>query len=298
MWGARYFGARYFGGRYFGKVGLVVDGAYNGAHYFGKHYFGQRYWGSEGNSDPFSLSVTNTPGLNGVALVSAPSGLLLTADFPFTEAVGIGLSGLTTLSGALSFDNDDFAFTPPLEINALSGVVSVAGSLTIAAPPPGVGRYFASRYFGSRQFGRRYWGTSTTLPLAQTTGIGLSGAVLTAGGIASTIGIAQTVITSVALTGAVGVAGSLSYAAPVVVVDSGGGWLDWRGWGKKKRSARDEEEEQPPEKVQEVAKPSAGPNPLKKLVRVKRADAEKPVQKPIAEEKPKPKKKRDDDWWL
>lgn len=187
MFAGRYFGGRHFGRRFFGKVGLVVDGAYSGSRYFGVRYFAVRYFGTSSLNIPQPLTATNTPALSAVLGVSGD--LVFGRDFALAQVGALGLSGSTSLSGgALSFDNETWAFTPPLEIPGLSGVVGVTGGFVIGAPAPGRGGYFGRRFYGGRYFGARFFGTLPSWEFTPTGGISLSGVAGLGGGFATSIG--------------------------------------------------------------------------------------------------------------
>jgi hypothetical protein len=219
MFGARYFGPWYFGERYYGKVGLVVDGAYNGSGYFGRRYFGPHYFGGQDDWNPFN--VVQTTGISVAGSLNLGSAtLVISAAFEVEQTTGIGLTGVLNVNGSPTFEEDVFYVTPPLDFTTLSGALTVAGDIVISAPAPGVGRYFGPRFYGARYYGKRYWGTSANFNLAQTTGIGLTGSLNVAGGVATVIGISQTA--GIGLTGVVGVSGgNISLNAVGGVVPAG-----------------------------------------------------------------------------
>lgn len=215
MFGGAYFGARFYGARYFGKVGLTVPGYFTGSRYFGTSYFGQRYFGSNQTSIPFELVTTNTPALSGVTQVNGnvASGI----DFGLAVTAGIALSGVVSSTGALLYEGDDWAFTPPLAVNGLTGAVLVAGDLEFTLGATVAGSYFGASHFGASYFGRRYWATKSAFALEATNTIALSGAVQAAGDITASSSIVQS--GAVALSGVVGVAGDLAF--PSLVQHSG-----------------------------------------------------------------------------
>ncbi len=222
MFKSSYFGARYYGQRFFGKRGLVVDGAYNGSRYFGLRYFGVRYFGTSYQNSPAPLTATNTPALSGV--LGLAGGLTFGGDFSVTQTGSLALSSTLVTSGSLSFDNEDWAFTPPLSVSGLAGALTVAGSITIASPAPGFGGYFGRRYFGGRFYGPRYFGSLASWPLTLTAGVGLAGGLNAAGSISTTLAMVQT--NTIGLTGTL--TGSLSgiqHNGPEVI---GRGLIDWR----------------------------------------------------------------------
>lgn len=207
MFGGRYFGARYYGQRYYGKHGLVVDGAYNGSRYLGLHYFGARYFGTSYQNSPAPLAQTNVTALSGVLGVSG--GLTFGRDFEVTQSGAIGLSASLTLTGALSYENEVWYFTPPVPVSGFSGALLVSGDITVTYPAPGFGGYFGRRFYGRRFYGPRYFGSPAGFPIAQSAGPGLTGALTLAGGFTTAIGSAQTNVT--AMTGALSVAGDFTF---------------------------------------------------------------------------------------
>jgi hypothetical protein len=215
MFGGAFFGARFFGGRYFGKVGLTVPGYYTGSQYFGNSYFGRRYFGASQTSIPFELVTTNTPALSVVVQVNGnvASGI----DFGLAVTAGLSLSGVVSTSGALLYEGDDWAFTPPLAINQLTGAVLVAGDVAFTLGATEAGSYFGGGYFGSAYFGRRYWATKSAFALAATNTIALSGTAQVAGDLTASSAIVQS--GAVALSGTVGVAGDLTF--PSLIQHSG-----------------------------------------------------------------------------
>jgi hypothetical protein len=187
MFKSTYFGGRHFGRRFFGKTGLLLDGAYNGARYFGLRYFAARYFGVNTVDIPQPLVSTNTPALSGVLGIAG--NLVFGADFALAQTNSLGLSATASLSGgALSFDNETWAFTPPLEISGITGTVGVTGNLVITTPAPGRGSYYGRRFYGSAYFGPRYYGSALPWPFTITQGIGLSGVAGLGGGLATSIG--------------------------------------------------------------------------------------------------------------
>ena len=211
MYAGAYFGARFFGGRYFGKVGLTVPGYYTGSQYFGNSYFGLRYFGASQTSIPFELAVTNTPALSGVTQVNGDiaSGI----GFDLAVTAGIALSGVVSSTGALLYEGDDWAFTPPLAINQLTGAVVVAGDVEFTLGATVAGSYFGAGYFGSAYFGRRYWATKSAFALEATNTLAFAGAVQVAGDITASSSIVQTA--NVALSGVVGLTGDLTFPSVI-----------------------------------------------------------------------------------
>lgn len=222
MFAGRYFGGRHFGRRFFGKVGLVVDGAYNGSRYFGLRYFGIRYFGTSSINVPQAIASTNTPALFGVLGVAG--NLVYGADFALEQVGALGLSGSTSLSGgALSFDNETWAFTPPLEISGITGTVGVTGNLVITTPAPGRGSYYGRRYYGGAYFGPRYYGSALPWPFTITQGIGMSGVLNAAGSLGSVIAVNPT---TMQLQGSVGVGGDFITDAAGVQSRGGKGFRE------------------------------------------------------------------------
>lgn len=222
MFAGRFFGARFYGRRFFGKVGLVVDGAYDGSRYFGARYFGARYFGSNSANVPFAVEATNTPALSGVLGVAG--NLVFGADFALAQTGNLGLSATASLSGgALSFDNETWAFTPPLEISGITGTVGVTGNLVITTPAPGRGSYFGRRYYGSAYFGPRYYGSALPWPFTITQGIGMTGALNAAGSLGSLIAVNPT---TMQLQGAVEVAGDFTFDGAAVQSRGGKGFRE------------------------------------------------------------------------
>jgi hypothetical protein len=218
MFAGRYFGARHFGARYFGKLGLVVDSAHFGSRFFGPRYFGSRYFSSNGRSEDFAITETAGVSLAGSALVSA-SGISFGADFAITETAGLSLAGSASLTTAISFENEVFYITPPLPLGGLSGTVTLAAGIVITAPVPGFGSYFGRRHFGRRYFGPRYFGSPAGFGIQVTSGLGLTGTLTAAGGIATAIGIAPSTL---GLTGTALVTADVSAGDPKPATSVGG----------------------------------------------------------------------------
>jgi hypothetical protein len=232
MFAGRYFGGRHFGRRFFGKVGLVVDGAYNGSRYFGLRYFGQRHFGTSSSNVPQAIASTNTPALFGV--LGLAGNLVYGADFALAQTSGISLSATASFTAALSFDNEDWAFTPPLAISGMVGAVTVAGNFVTAASPAGPGGYFGRRFYGGRYFGPRYFGSPAGWILTPTGALSLSGQVGVAGGFATDLAFG---FSPLALSGALAVAGDIdggaAGAAAINPLLSGGGRRRLPGWAKQ-----------------------------------------------------------------
>lgn len=208
MFGSRYFGPRFFGGAYFGHSGLSTPGYYRGNRYWGNRYWGGRYFGSNVTEVPFEVTQTTGISITGTVQVGGSS-FAFGSDFAVTQVTGVTLSGSLLTSGALLFTNEDWSFTPPLEVATLVGSVTVAGDITIGAPVPGFGGYWGKRYFGGRYFGARYFGAPDSWNIEQTTGISLSGTVNVAGSIGTLIDLTPTA--NLALTGALLTGGDISY---------------------------------------------------------------------------------------
>lgn len=222
MFAGRYFGGRHFGRRFFGKTGLLLDGAYNGARYFGSRYFAVRYFGVSGVDIAQPLVSTNTPALSGVLGVAG--NLVFGADFALAQTGNLGLSATASLSGgALSFDNETWAFTPPLEISGITGTVGVTGNLVITTPAPGRGSYFGRRFYAGSYFGPRYYGSALPWPFTITQGIGMSGALNAAGSLGSVIAVNPT---TMQLQGAVEVAGDFTFDGAAVQSRGGKGFRE------------------------------------------------------------------------
>jgi hypothetical protein len=203
MFAGRYFGGRFFGRRFFGKTGLLVDGAYNGARYFSPRYFAVRYFGVSAVDIPQPLAATNTPALSGVLGVAG--NLVFGANFALAQTGSLGLSATLSLSGgALSFDNETWAFTPPLSVSGMTGTVTVAGALVYAGTAPGYGGFFGRRYFGARHFGPRFFGSQASWVFTQTGSLSLSGVVGVSGQLDTSIAFNTSTL---ALTGALATAG-------------------------------------------------------------------------------------------
>lgn len=261
MFAGRYFGGRYFGRRFYGKTGLLVYGAFNGWRYFGGRYFGRRFFGTSKLDIPQALVSTNTPALSGVLGVAG--NLVFGADFALAQTGNLGLSASTALSGgALSFDNETWAFTPPLEISGLAGVVGITGGFVIGAPAPAPGRggYFGRRFYGGRYFGARYFGTTPSWAFVPTSGITLSGTVGLGGGFATTIGFNPSALS---LSGSLGLVGAFSGGGGAIhpAASGGGGGLSDR------RRMRPVVEQAEPE-LMRAPEPDLSPLPLAQLAPV------------------------------
>jgi len=154
----RYLGARYFGRRYWNQAAANVDGKYFGGRYFGHDYFGKRYFASNDVSVPFALEITAGPTEIAPTVLFSSVNLSIGADWSFapgTLAISTAAMGITA---GLTFGNEDWAFTPPLEVTAVTGAMTFNASTLAINFPSGTGRYFGGNYFGSRYFGKRYWG--------------------------------------------------------------------------------------------------------------------------------------------
>jgi hypothetical protein len=219
MFGSRHFGPRYFGGRYFGHSGFSAPGFYRGSRYFGNRYFGSRYFGSDVFEITFNLAQTTGVAITGTVQTGGSS-FAFGSDFTVTQVTGITLSGTLLTNGALVFGNDDWAFTPPLEVATLAGSIAVAGNITIGAPVPGYGGYWGKRYFGGRYFGARYFGAPDSWNVEQTAGISLSGGVNVTGSVGTLIALSPSTL---ALTGSLLAAGDVS--ASLSTADSTGAIL-------------------------------------------------------------------------
>lgn len=207
MFGGRYFGGRHFGARYFGKEGITVPGYYNGSRYFGSRYFGARYFGANSTEIPFELVTTNTPALSGSVQISGD--VLSGVGFDLAVTTGLALSGVVSTSGALLYEGDDWAFTPPLSINELTGALVVAGDVTFTLGATEAGSHFGGAYFGQAYFGRRYWATKAAFALEQTNTLALSGSVQVGGDIIAATSVVQS--GAVAFTGTLGLTGDLTF---------------------------------------------------------------------------------------
>ncbi len=207
MFAGRFFGARYFGGRHFGKAGLTVPGYYTGSRYFGSRYFGPSYFGSDETSIPFEIVQTAGVSLVGVLLTSGSA--VFGTDFEVTQTSGISLSGSLALTGNLTYPNEDWSITPPLEVTGLVGTLSIACDLEFGG---GAGLasagYWGRRYWGAAYFGQRYWGTGAAFAVEQTAGVGLTGTLTAASGIALALGL---VPSTLGLTGALSLECDLSF---------------------------------------------------------------------------------------
>jgi hypothetical protein len=240
MFGARYFGGRHFGKRYFGKRGFSapavdgiylgpryfgrryfnqqfpeVDSAYAGARYFGNRYFGSRYFGS--NLASFPEAITQTQGLSGAGVGAFSSvTLIYGSDLALVVTSGLAGQGAPTIDASLSFDSEDWSFTPPLEITGGVGVGTLAGDLVFPeATTGGAGRHFGYRYFGARFFGPRYWGTLVGWNLEQTQGVSGLGEPLISAGIGLDVSFVPTADYAAIGTGIL--TADLSFAEPQVI---------------------------------------------------------------------------------
>lgn len=207
MYGGSFFGSRFFGARYFGKEGLTVPGYYNGSRYFGSRYFGARYFGANSTEIPFELVTTNTPALSGSVQISGD--VLSGVGFDLAVTTGLALSGVVSTSGALLYEGDDWAFTPPLSINELTGALVVSGDVAFTLGATEAGSHFGGAYFGQAYFGRRYWATKAAFALEQTNTLALSGSVQVGGDIIAATSVVQS--GAVAFTGTLGLTGDLTF---------------------------------------------------------------------------------------
>jgi len=210
MFAGRFFGARYFGGRHFGKAGLTVPGYYTGSRYFGSRYFGPSYFGSDETSIPFEIVQTAGVSLVGVLLTSGSA--VFGTDFEVTQTSGISLSGSLALAGNLTYPNEDWSITPPLELRALVGTLSIECDLEfgggVALPSGG---YWGRRFWGANYFGQRYFGTGDSFAIVQTAGIGLTGTLTAASGIAQALGLNPSAL---GLTGTLLTTSGMSFGDP------------------------------------------------------------------------------------
>jgi hypothetical protein len=92
------------------------------------------------------------------------------------QSSALALAASLALTADLDFTEEDWAFTPPIELAPGAGAVTFSADLSYATTPVGVGRYFGKRYWGRDYFGPYYWGTSDTWGLEVTLGPELTGA--------------------------------------------------------------------------------------------------------------------------
>lgn len=192
MFAARYFGPRQFGRRYFGKAGLTIQGTYFGGRYFGSRYFGGRYWSADpAAGESFTLAQTTGIGLSG-SLSAGSTALAFASPFTVTQTNTLGLNASALVNGSFIIDetDNDFNLTPPLDGPVMAGVIGVTGDIVIVTGgAPVIGSYWGKRYFGNRQFGGRYFGRPPAWNLDVTQGISIAGAANVAGSLGVTIGL-------------------------------------------------------------------------------------------------------------
>ena len=239
MFAGRYFGARHFGARYFGKLGLVVDSAHFGSRFFGPRYFGSRFFSSNGRAEDFAITQTAGVVLAGELLASSAK-VDFGVDFELTQTRGLELSAALTADTAFTYENEVFYFTPPLAVSGMSGALTLAAGIVITAPVPGFGGHFGRRHFGARYFGPRFFGSPSAFALQVTGGLGLTGTLTAAGGIATTIGVAPTTLGlngTALLTAGLSTGGAPPPPPPPTPPTGGGGY----GVDLKRRLMRDQE---------------------------------------------------------
>jgi hypothetical protein len=250
--GPRYFGLRYWNQRFVDSV----DGAYSGSRFFANRYFGLRYFGANQTSDPFELAQSQ--GLAGSGIGSFSS-LALTygSDKAIAQTNTLAGSGIAGITALLSYENEDWAFTPPLELTPAIGVGALACDLEFIEPTTGgAGRYFGSRYFGPRYFGPRYWSTLYGWNLEQTAGLAGVGAGTISAGIGLGIVFAPTQAFAAIGTGTY--AAGLSYVDPPPVIpesEAVGFWPEYMPHKRKRKKADEPDSAEEMEAVAEVAAP-------------------------------------------
>lgn len=240
MFGARFFGARHYGRRFFGKAGLTIPGTYFGGRFFSARMFGERYW----SADPGPASTTagtlfggrywgirhfgrryfGTKGTPGFSVAStaamALSGSLTLgstsfvygADKALAQAATLAMNATLGISGQLSFDSDgEFSITPPLDLPGMTGNLLLAGDVVISTGPAVPGSYWGRSYWGNRFFGGRYFGRPPGYSIAATAGLGLTGTLGVAGGIATTLGLS---FAPMGMAGQLQLLGDLAFGIP------------------------------------------------------------------------------------